>query len=140
MAQTKLQRRLVRLANAINTKAARLGAYGRLTAIDLAVIVRDHPRCAYCQIGLEPDQGTFDHVVPFDRGGRNTAENVVRSCLTCNRTKFTKTPEEHAEYLSATVECPIDGTLFRPRWSQLTTGNGRFCSRACAAKSRWVGN
>jgi len=136
--QTPLQRRYQRLAQAINKKAETLRAYGRLSAIDLAIVARDHPRCAYCGVGLEPGQGTFDHVVPFNRGGRNARDNLVRCCYTCNRRKFTKTPEELDEYLATTVTCPIDGTEFRPRWSQLLAGNGRFCSRRCAARSRWV--
>lgn len=138
MPQSALQRRLQRLAHAINTKAERLQAYGRISSIDLAVIARDHPRCAYCGVGLDPNQGTFDHVIPFHRGGRNAPDNLVRCCYTCNRQKFTKTPDEYTDYLATTVTCPIDGIEFRPRWSQLTTGNGRYCSRRCAAKSRWL--
>lgn len=136
--QTPLQRKYQRLASAINRKAEKLGALGRVSSIDLAIIARDHPRCAYCQVGLEPGQGSFDHVVPFNRGGRNEPENIVRCCFTCNRRKFTKTPDEHAEYLSTTVVCPVDGVEFRPRWSQLRAGYGRFCSRRCAASSRWM--
>jgi len=138
MSQTPLQRRYNRLATAINRKAEALMAYGRVTSIDLAIIARDHRRCAYCGIELEPGQGTFDHVVPFNRGGRNESGNIVRCCYTCNRTKFTKTPDEHAEYMETVVECPICGREFRPRWSQLSAGNGRFCSRSCSARSRWV--
>jgi hypothetical protein len=132
------ERRLGRLASAMNQKARKVGAIGQVTAIDLAIIARDHPRCAYCSIGLEPDQGSFDHVTPFDRGGRNEPANIVRTCFTCNRIKFTKTPDELAEYMDIVQVCPIDGTEFRPRWAEYRAGRGRFCSRSCAAKSRWV--
>lgn len=122
----------------MNTKARRLGVRGHLTAVDLAIIARDHPRCAYCQIALEPDHGSYDHVIPFDRGGDNTPANVVRVCFTCNRQKFTKTPAELAEHVNLIQECPICGTEFRPRWAEYQAGRARFCSRSCAAKSRWV--
>jgi 5-methylcytosine-specific restriction endonuclease McrA len=48
--------------------------------------------CVYCGIGDETV--TWDHVVPLSRGGANAAWNCVRSCLTCNRRKQSRTPLE----------------------------------------------
>ncbi len=37
---------------------------------------------------------TFDHVVPVAQGGRKDWENIVTCCVTCNRRKGGRTPEE----------------------------------------------
>lgn len=132
MTQGPEQRRLVRLAHTINVKAKKLGAPGRVTAADLARIqMRDEFTCAYCGIEVRP--GSFDHVRPFDRGGTNLPDNIVVSCLTCNRTKYTKSPEQLREWEQLRVTCDC-GVVFRPRWSDWVRGFGRVHSRACAAR------
>lgn len=137
MTQTPLHRRLVRVAAAMNTKAIRLHAPGRVTAELLAVVILDYPKCPYCGVETDPMHGQFDHKVPFDKGGPNTRDNLVFCCLTCNRAKFTKSVDEHQEFLNFTVTCPIDGTVFKPRYSDWSRGLGRYCSRSCSAASRW---
>jgi len=45
-------------------------------------------RCAYC--GIDFDENTLpvrDHVIPISKGGDNTKENVVPSCVICNSKK-----------------------------------------------------
>ena len=37
---------------------------------------------------------TFDHVVPVSQGGRKDWENIVTSCVRCNRRKGGRTPAE----------------------------------------------
>lgn len=138
MTQTPLQRRLIRLAGAINKKAARLGAPGRVSAESLYLIAKDYPQCPYCGIEQSPNHGTFDHKIPFDKGGSNQRDNIVFCCLSCNRHKFTKSVDEHQEFLNFTVTCPIDGTVFKPRYADWSRGLGRYCSRSCSASSRWA--
>ena len=137
MKQSAEQRRLIRLAFAINKKARRLGTPGKVSAEDLALIIMSNPNCHYCGIGLEQGHGTFDHVVPFDRKGTNTPDNIVRCCLTCNREKYTKSPEELADFRSKVFRCANCNREFRPRYADWRNGNGRLCSRACSASSRW---
>ena len=135
--QTTEQRRLIRLAAAYNQKAARLGVPGIVSASDLFQKPRS---CRYCGIGLEPGQGTFDHVMPFDRGGTNDNDNIVRCCLTCNREKFNKTPAEFTAHQQLTVSCLVCGKEYKPRWAEYQNGRARTCSPSCAAKKRWMTN
>jgi 5-methylcytosine-specific restriction endonuclease McrA len=139
MTQTPEQRRLVRLAAAYNTKARRLGVRGVVRPQDLWLIEQLQPECLYCDVGLEIGQGTFDHVVPLDRGGLNMPHNIVRCCLTCNRRKFTKTPAQLRQHDARLVVCarPGCGVMYRPRWAEYEAGRARLCSRRCSALMRW---
>ena len=58
------------------------------------VYARDEYKCQYCAERLPPSELTFDHVLPVARGGRKTWDNIVTCCVTCNRTKGDRTPEE----------------------------------------------
>lgn len=137
MTQSPLQRRLVRLAGAMNTKAKRLRAPGRVSAESLFLIIQRHPVCPYCGDATDPMHGSFDHVLPFDKGGANDSSNLVFGHLSCNRAKFTKSPAELASYMTLTIVCPVDQTVFRPRYADWIRGLGRYCSRSCSAASRW---
>jgi len=55
------------------------------------VMVRDGYRCVYCGAKRNLD---IDHVVPQSRGGRDTFENTVTACRTCNNSKGTLTLRE----------------------------------------------
>jgi len=55
---------------------------------------RDDHVCQYCSKQLTPGEGTIDHVFPRSRGGGNTWENLVCSCVKCNVKKGNKTPSE----------------------------------------------
>jgi hypothetical protein len=136
--QTLLQRRLIRLAHAINKKAERVGARGRVSAETLLLIALDYPQCPYCGVDIDPMHGSFDHKVPFHRGGSNERSNILFCCMTCQRSKFTKSVSEHEEFLHFTVTCPVDGTVFKPRYADWKRGLGRYCSRNCSASSRWL--
>jgi 5-methylcytosine-specific restriction endonuclease McrA len=77
------------------------------------VMTRDGFACQYC--GERPPRSrlNLDHVVPRAHGGRSTWENVVVSCLDCNRRKGGRTPEEAGLRL---LRAPA-----RPRWTPLAT-------------------
>lgn len=135
MRQHPIQRRLQRIASGFNSKAKRFGRRGVVTWRHLY----DLPdTCFYCGIGLSKMEGSFDHVIAFDRGGANDPSNIVRCCVTCQRRKFTKTKEEYAEHQRMVRDCPVCGSTFTPRWAEAQRGMARFCSHSCAAKSRWV--
>ena len=58
------------------------------------IYARDGFTCQYCSTTFEPEDLTFDHVVPVSRGGTRGWENIVTSCEPCNRQKGPRTPEE----------------------------------------------
>lgn len=64
---------------------------------------RDGFRCQYCGIKPAPDELTIDHVMPKSRGGKATFENAVLACITCNKKKNNKTPEESGMSLRRAV-------------------------------------
>jgi len=131
--QHPTERRFGRLAAAANQKAKRVGAFGRISSVDLFYVYEaSDDACTYCGIEITPEGVSFDHVVPFDKGGMNTRDNLAASCMTCQRTKFTKSPEELAEWQALKRTCPIDGVVFRPRWSDYKRGAGTYCSRRCS--------
>lgn len=54
----------------------------------LAIYLRDDCRCAYCGRGVEMGALlTLDHLRAVELGGRNTADNLVTSCRSCNSSK-----------------------------------------------------
>jgi 5-methylcytosine-specific restriction endonuclease McrA len=65
--------------------------YKRVMLSRKNVLKRDQNTCQYC--GAQANL-TIDHVVPKSRGGRDTWENLVAACVTCNNQKGDSTPEE----------------------------------------------
>jgi len=54
------------------------------------ILKRDGNRCVYC--GSRNDL-TLDHVVPRSIGGKDSWENLVSACQTCNTKKGNRTPD-----------------------------------------------
>jgi 5-methylcytosine-specific restriction endonuclease McrA len=81
----------------------------RFSRINL--MARDNFQCQYC--GRRPHRAelNLDHVVPRSLGGRSTWENVVTSCVDCNRRKGGRTPRQARMKLQRRPE--------RPRWTPL---------------------
>ena len=55
---------------------------------------RDGHRCQYCGESFSPKELNMDHVVPRDRGGKTTWENIVTACIRCNSRKGNREPME----------------------------------------------
>jgi len=73
------------------------------------IFLRDKNTCQYCGQNMSRKDLNIDHVIPRSRGGVSSWENVVCSCLECNRKKGGRTPEEASMRL---VKKPA-----RPRWT-----------------------
>ena len=75
----------------------------------LNVYLRDRNTCQYCGGAYRRSDLNLDHVVPRSLGGTSTWENVVCSCLACNRRKGGRSPEDAGMKL---LRRP-----FRPNWT-----------------------
>jgi 5-methylcytosine-specific restriction endonuclease McrA len=69
---------------------------------------RDRNTCQYCGKVFDRRDLNLDHVIPRDRGGPTTWENIVCSCIPCNTRKANRTPAEAQMHL---VRKPK-----RPKW------------------------
>jgi len=58
------------------------------------LLERDDYRCQYCGKNLPTKELNMDHVIPRDRGGGTSWENVVISCIRCNSRKSNRLPKE----------------------------------------------
>ncbi|MBN8245906.1 MAG: HNH endonuclease [Verrucomicrobia bacterium] len=58
------------------------------------IFERDKNTCQFCGRTLDRRDLNLDHVVPRDRGGPTTWENIVCSCIPCNTRKANRTPAE----------------------------------------------
>ena len=63
------------------------------------IYARDDHSCQYCGEAFPTNELTFDHVTPVAQGGRKDWENIVTCCVTCNRRKGGRTPEEAGMHL-----------------------------------------
>jgi len=59
-----------------------------------SVFERDGYRCQYTGKVFPPKMLNIDHVIPRDRGGKTTWENVVTSSIHCNTLKANRLPHE----------------------------------------------
>jgi len=73
-----------------------------------ALFARDGGLCLYCGRGFNRPHLTRDHVVPISKGGRDTWENVVAACFSCNSRKGNRTPQQAA--------MPLLAVPYRPSW------------------------
>lgn len=77
----------------------------------LNIFARDKFTCQYCGTRPHRSQLNLDHVIPRSMGGRTTWENVVCSCVDCNRRKGGRTPEQ--------ARLRLRRRPARPRWTPL---------------------
>jgi len=63
------------------------------------IYARDDHSCQYCGESFPTTELTFDHVTPVAQGGRKDWEDIVPCCVTCNRRKGGRTPEEAGMHL-----------------------------------------
>jgi 5-methylcytosine-specific restriction endonuclease McrA len=110
--------RMIRVPRVILLRAYDRLPQRRVRFSRLNVYARDRGQCQYCG-GRYPRAGlNLDHVVPRSRGGGSVWENVVCSCVDCNRRKGSRTPSEAGMRL---VRKP-----FRPQWTPFVADADRL--------------
>ena len=72
------------------------------------IFERDHNTCQCCGKRFDRRELNLDHVIPRDRGGTTTWENIVCACITCNTRKANRAPTEAGMHL---IRKPK-----RPKW------------------------
>ncbi|MEM7699969.1 MAG: HNH endonuclease, partial [Verrucomicrobiota bacterium] len=72
------------------------------------IFLRDRHVCQYCGKEFPARDLNIDHVIPRDKGGEGTWENLVCSCVRCNTRKANKLPAEARMF-------PIQEPR-KPRW------------------------
>lgn len=82
----------------------------------LNIFARDGFTCQYCGSRPHRSKLNLDHVVPRALGGRTTWENVVCSCIDCNRRKGGRTPAQARLLLKRR---PV-----KPSWTPMLTHIG----------------
>ena len=58
------------------------------------IFVRDRNTCQYCGRSFHSSELNLDHVVPRSQGGKTNWENIVCSCVPCNKRKGGHRPEQ----------------------------------------------
>lgn len=81
-----------------NRRARRLGAVGKHTDKDIALLLKSQRgRCANSSCGIELGTNYHrDHIMPLVLGGGNDMKNIQLLCPPCNRGKWTKHPIDWA--------------------------------------------
>lgn len=72
------------------------------------IFERDKNTCQYCGKHLDRKDLNLDHVIPRDKGGLTTWENIVCSCIPCNTRKGNRLPQGAGMRLIRKPE--------RPKW------------------------
>ncbi len=72
------------------------------------IFERDKNTCQYCARVFDRKELNLDHVLPRDKGGKTTWENIVCSCIRCNTRKANRLPHEAGMRLIKIPE--------RPKW------------------------
>ena len=72
---------------------------------------RDRYTCQYCGAQPGTEELTLDHVVPRAQGGISTWENCVLACVSCNKRKADRTPDQ--------ARMPLRKPPVRPTWRPL---------------------
>jgi 5-methylcytosine-specific restriction endonuclease McrA len=73
------------------------------------IFVRDKNTCQYCGKTFTTSELNLDHVIPRSRGGMTTWENIVCSCIACNKRKGGELPVQAGMRL---IRRPT-----RPQWA-----------------------
>ena len=96
-----------------------------------SIFDRDEHTCQYCGKKFRESELSIDHVIPRERGGRNTWENLVTACLQCNARKANRLPHEAGMHLlhkpRRPPKLPFAATAFAenemmPRWRAFLQG------------------
>ena len=99
---------IIRLLRLVKVRHERVVPFTRAN-----IYLRDDYTCQYCAKKFLTEELTFDHVLPQASGGRRGWDNIVTSCVPCNRRKGARTPEEAGMRLRRLPRKPAPSPIFR---------------------------
>lgn len=67
---------------------------GTVTQNAMSELFLDSTECCYCCRSFDNLKKSVDHIIPLVRGGPHSMKNIAICCLSCNRKKQARTPEE----------------------------------------------
>lgn len=85
------------------------------------ILQRDSNTCQYCGVRFPKTNLNLDHVMPKSLGGETSWENVVCSCLACNRRKGARQPKQAGMQL---IRAPR-----QPQWTPFLAISGAIRER-----------
>lgn len=106
----------VPMAIRLLVKAVFVRYYESMRPTRQAIFRRDNHACQYC--GSKQNL-TLDHVMPRARGGKDTWENLVTACVTCNNRKGDRRPEELHMQLAKQPKAPRALDISHDLWNKL---------------------
>lgn len=59
--------------------------------------------CCYCETPLTKNDFTREHIIPIDKGGKNTKDNVRSCCRDCNKEKDNLDLSKYLEFLQLRI-------------------------------------
>lgn len=85
------------------------------------VLIRDRYTCQYC--GVRNREMSIDHIIPQSKGGQDTWENTVASCIKCNVQKSDKMLSQTNFKLKKKPTAPSPFLFFKemyqvPEWQE----------------------
>ena len=97
-----------------------LGVYDKVPRREIRfsrrnVYLRDQHNCQYCGRRFAEEELNLDHVVPRDRGGVTSWENIVTACIRCNARKANRLPTQAGMALQRAPQ--------RPKWRMLVSAS-----------------
>ncbi len=87
----------------------RLKEYARLHRKEIVlsrknILRRDNHTCQYC--GINSTRMTIDHIIPKQKGGLDTWENLITACVECNSKKGNQSLHEAGMILRSKPKRP----------------------------------
>ena len=92
------------------------------------IFYRDGNTCGYCGKKFSDCNLNIDHIIPKSRGGKDTWDNLICSCLNCNTRKSDRTPAEAKMKLLKTPIMPAFLPLVRFRKEHIPDDWNNFLS------------
>jgi 5-methylcytosine-specific restriction endonuclease McrA len=100
-----ISKRIIRLVNYVKIPFS----YGRSDYPTRALIYkRDDYECQYCE---SKNDLTIDHIIPRSKGGKDTWDNLVACCTSCNLKKGNKLLKETNMILKSIPQAPISRVI-----------------------------